>query len=221
MKSHANILKFEKHYAGDMVISVVYLLILLVTLISYEGFRRQYWREEYLFNPYAISNGQKSLGVFSHFWFHADWQHLIFNMLSLFMLGSVLESFWISDFGYAEGSILFLILYLFGGVASTILPFFRHRYDPNYRSLGASGAVSAVVFAAIMWYPKMQLGLLFFPIPIPAYIFGPLYLAFEYYAMRRGNTQIANDGHISGALFGILFVLLLEPSKLGEFLNNF
>jgi len=204
-----------------MGLSVVYILIIVASLVTYEGFRREQWREGLLFNPYAIAQGQKSIGIVSHFWFHADWQHLIFNMLSLFMLGEVLETLWIEDFGYEKGSILFIALYLFGGVAATILPYFRHRNNPSYRSLGASGAVSAVVFAAIMWYPKMKLGILFFPIPIPAYWFGPVYLAIEYYAMRRGKTNIANDGHISGALFGILFVLILEPSKLSLFLSNF
>jgi membrane associated rhomboid family serine protease len=89
-----------------------------------------------------------------------------------------------------------------------------------YRSLGASGAVSSVIFALILWKPNLPLGILFIPIPIPAYIFGPLYLLFEYFAMKRGNTGIANDGHISGALFGILFVLLLSPNKAYEFIDN-
>lgn len=204
-----------------MKVSIVLMLILLVTVFSFEGFQRKYWRDEHLFNPYAISNGHRIGGVFTHFWFHADWQHLIFNMLSLFMLGNVLEYSWTQEFGKIKGTGLFLALYLFGGVAATIIPFFRHRYNPNYRSLGASGAVSAVVFAAIMWYPTMQLGLLFLPIPIPAYIFGPLYLLIEYYAMRRGNSNIANDGHLSGALFGILFALVLDPSKLNSFISNF
>lgn len=201
--------------------SVIFILVLLNSILTYEGSRREHWRESFLFDPFAISQGQKSIGIFSHFWFHADWQHLIFNMLSLYMLGGVLESLWVLEFGVQKGSMLFIALYLFGGVAATVLPYFRHRYNPNYRSLGASGAVTAVVFAAIMWYPQMQLGLLFLPIPIPAYIFGPLYLGIEYYAMKRGNTNIANDGHISGALFGILFVLMLDPSKFTLFLSNF
>jgi membrane associated rhomboid family serine protease len=204
-----------------MNIPIVFVLIFLVVIISNEGFRRTYWRNKYLFNPYAISNGRSLEGIFSHFWFHADWQHLLFNMISLFMLGGLLEEIWVNEYSLIKGTSYFLAVYLFGGVAATVIPYYRHRNNPNYRSLGASGAVSAVVFATIIWEPNMRLGLLFIPIPIPAYLFGPLYLAFEYFAMRRGNSNIANDGHISGALFGILFVAFLEPLKITAFLSNF
>jgi len=204
-----------------MNIPLVLVLILIVVVISNEGFRRVHWREKYLFNPYAISKGRSVAGIFSHFWFHADWQHLLFNMFSLFTLGGVLEEKWVDEYTVVKGDGYFLAVYLFGGVAATLIPYYRHRDNPNYRSLGASGAVSAVVFAAILWEPTMKLSLLFIPIPIPAYWFGPLYLALEYYAMRRGNSNIANDGHISGALFGIFFVALLAPSKLSTFLSYF
>ena len=197
------------------------IIIGLTSWISYEGIRQVNWRDQYLYKPYDIAHGRSSFGIISHSWFHADYQHLIFNMLSLYMLGSALEKTWEDDYGFEKGIFLYLALYLFGGIAATVIPFFRHRNNPGYRSLGASGAVSAVVFATILWYPNMQLFILFIPIPIPAYLFGPLYLLFEFYAMKRGNTGIANDGHISGALFGILFVLLLSPSKASEFLSNF
>jgi membrane associated rhomboid family serine protease len=87
--------------------------------------------------------------------------------------------------------------------------------------LGASGAVSAVIFAAILWDPSMSLGILFIPFPIPAYIFGPIYLAVEYFSMNRGGTGIAHDAHLGGAVFGILFVLLLNINKGKEFLDLF
>jgi membrane associated rhomboid family serine protease len=85
--------------------------------------------------------------------------------------------------------------------------------------LGASGAVSAVIFASIIWNPSMQLGLMFIPIPIPAFLFGPIYLAIEYYAMRRGGTGIAHDAHLGGALFGIIYVLLLDFEKGRQFID--
>lgn len=204
-----------------MTFTSTLIIIVLTVYVSYEGIKNPTWRSSFLFNPYEISKGRETLGVLSHSWFHADWQHLIFNMLSLYMLGTLLESVWISDFGSAKGMVLYVTLYLSGGIASTIIPYLRHQHDSQYRSLGASGAVSAVVFAAILWEPTTRLGFFFIPIPIPAYIFGPLYLLLEYYAMKKGNTGIANDGHLSGALFGILFVLLLNPNKGAEFFNNF
>mgnify|MGYP000942715496 CR=1 FL=1 len=116
---------------------------------------------------------------------------------------------------------MFILLYLLGGVAATIIPYIRNEDNSSYRSLGASGAVSAVIFAAIIWNPTMSLGIMFFPFPIPAYIFGPIYLAIEYFSMRRGGTVVAHDAHLGGALFGILFVLLLNINKGKEFLDLF
>jgi membrane associated rhomboid family serine protease len=106
-------------------------------------------------------------------------------------------------------------------IAATFLPMLKHQDQPSYRSLGASGAVSAVLFAVICWNPTLSLSLMFIPIPIPAYIFGPLYLLFEYYSLKKGNTGIAHDAHIGGAIFGILFVLMLDPSKGIQFVNLF
>jgi membrane associated rhomboid family serine protease len=95
----------------------------------------------------------------------------------------------------------------------------KHQDNPAYRSLGASGAVSAVIFAAILWDPSMLLVIMFLPFPIPAYIFGPIYLAIEYFSMKRGGTGIAHDAHLGGAIFGILFVLLLNFEKGKEFID--
>jgi membrane associated rhomboid family serine protease len=122
-------------------------------------------------------------------------------------------------FGSVLGSVYFVSLYLLGGIAATVIPFFRHRREVQYRSLGASGAVSAVIFACILWTPDLPLYVFFIPIAIPAYIFGPIYLAIEFYAMKRGKSNIANDGHLSGALFGLLFVLTLAPHKGMDFLH--
>lgn len=202
-----------------MSFSLVWIIIGVCALISYDGFQNEARRQKFLFAPYLISKGQNYFSIFSHSWYHADWQHLLFNMFSLFALGGALESFWIQDFGSELGLIYFILLYFIGGIAATILPYFRHSSDPSYRSLGASGAVSAVIFACIMWNPQMELMIMFIPIPIPAFIFGPIYLAIEYYAMHKGKGNIANDGHISGALFGILFVLFLNLNKGKQFLD--
>lgn len=109
------------------------------------------------------------------------------------------------------------MLYILGGIFASLLLFIKHKNNPYYNSLGASGAVSAVVFALILWDPNLELILFFIPIPIKAYIFGPIYLLIEYYAMKRGQSNVAHEAHISGAIFGLVYVLLLNPNKLVEF----
>ena len=158
--------------------------------------------------------------MLSHILIHADSTHLIFNMLSLYFLGSILEQQFMFQYGTVAGETHFIILYIVGGLFATMIPFIRNQENPSYRSLGASGAVSAVIFAAIIWNPTMELSIMFLPIGIPAYIFGPLYLAFEYWADRRGGTGIAHDAHIGGAIFGVLYVLIINIDKGKEFLSQ-
>ncbi|NBV91271.1 MAG: rhomboid family intramembrane serine protease [Flavobacteriia bacterium] len=200
-------------------LSSLWVILAITVFISYQGFNRTRWREQFLFSPYDVSQGNSFQGIFTHSWFHADWQHLLFNMFSFYALGSYLEQVWMNAFGSVLGSVYFVSLYLLGGIAATVIPFFRHRREVQYRSLGASGAVSAVIFACILWTPDLPLYVFFIPIAIPAYIFGPIYLAIEFYAMKRGKSNIANDGHLSGALFGLLFVLTLAPHKGMDFLH--
>ncbi len=164
---------------------------------------------------------QQYYRLFTHFFIHADATHLAFNMLSLFMLGRMLEIELINKYGLFSGEFHLVILYFVGGVFATVIPYYRNQNNKHYRSLGASGAVSSVIFAGILWNPTMRLGLLFLPIPIPAYIFGPLYLLYEYWADKKGNTGIAHDAHIGGAIFGILYVLFINVEKGMEFINQF
>ena len=197
--------------------SLVLIIIGITVLISFSVENKPDQKERMLFIPNRIKQSGEYNRLISSIFIHADLNHLAFNMLSLYFLGTLFEQQMISVYGVQLGSVNFILLYLLGGVASEIYPFIRHQDDSNYRSLGASGAVSAVIFATIFWNPTMDLFLFFIPVPIPAYIFGPIYLAFEYFAMKRGTTNIAHDAHIGGALFGIFFVLLLNPNKGLEF----
>jgi membrane associated rhomboid family serine protease len=197
--------------------SLVLIIIGITVLISFSVENKPDQKENMLFVPNLIKHNGEYHRMISSIFIHADLNHLVFNMISLYFLGNLFEQQMIQIYGVQLGSVNFILLYLLGGVASEIYPFIRHQDDPYYRSLGASGAVSAVIFAAIFWNPTMDLYLFFIPVPIPAYIFGPIYLAFEYFAMKRGTTNIAHDAHIGGALFGILFVLLLNPNKGLEF----
>jgi len=165
---------------------------------------------------------------------HADIGHLAFNMFSLYFLGEFLltigpgmatqsgvliDEGLMSKYGAINGQVHFFILYFAGGIVATVIPFLRHQDNMHYRSLGASGAVSAVVFAAIFWNPNVELQLLFIPIPIKAWLFGLIYLGIEYYMDRRGGGRVAHDAHIGGALFGVLYVLIINIDKGKEFIQ--
>lgn len=204
---------------NQLPISFLMIIIIATVLGSLNAFNKSHILDKMVYSPYRVKHEKEYYRFFSHMFIHADSVHLIFNMMSLYFLGSFLENELIFSFGSIGGEVHFLILYFLGGLFSTLIPFSRNQDNSSYRALGASGAVSAVIFAAIIWNPTMKLSLLFLPIPIPAYIFGPIYLAFEYWADRRGGTGIAHDAHIGGAIFGVIYVLIINIDKGKEFLS--
>ena len=214
-----------------MVINVLILIIVVTVGVSAMAFNNREMMERMLYIPYDCKHNKNYARIFTHILVHADWGHLIFNMFSLYFLGNMLlnqpayydyglDGGLIAQYGNLNGQLHFLALYVLGGLFATLIPYVRNQDNPNYRSLGASGAVSAVVFAAIMWEPGMELQLMFIPIPIKAYIFGPLYLLYEFYADKRGNTGIAHDAHIGGAIFGVFYVLIINIDKGKEFFES-
>jgi membrane associated rhomboid family serine protease len=204
-----------------MTFTALIVIIGITSLISLHAFSDNAIFERLLFSPYRIKHHKEYYRLLSNVLVHSDLIHLIFNMLSLFFLGEALEYFFFRDMGIQIGEIHFLAVYILGGLASNIYAYYRHQDDPNYRAVGASGAVSSVIFAAILWAPDMELMLFFIPIPIPAYLFGPIYLAFEYFGHKRGGTRIAHDAHIGGAIFGVLYVLIINIDKGKEFISHF
>lgn len=183
-----------------------------------QGFSSADFAHKLSFSPYLAKHHNEQYRFFTHMFVHADWPHLIFNMISAYFLGIHIESDLIVTYGPVNGSLHFIAIYLAGGLVATLWPYVRNQDNDRYFSLGASGAVSAVIFAYIMWNPAHDL-YLFLRIPIPAYIFGPLYLAIEYYAFRRGKTNIAHDAHIGGAIFGIIYILIINIDKGKELIN--
>lgn len=196
-------------------------LIILTALVSWQGFQDRNLLDRLLFIPYRIKHSSEWWRFFTHILIHQDWSHLLFNMMTLYFIGAYLANEFVFLFGAMKGAFYFIALYLMGGLFATFYSYSKHQENPGYRSLGASGAVSAVLFAFIAMHPTEKLMLFLLPIPIPAYIFGPLYLLIEYYAFRKGNTGIAHDAHISGALTGILFVFLFIPGYAQFFASLF
>ncbi len=201
--------------------NIVSIIIAITVLISFQANKNPDLKQHFLYIPFQLKHNNEYYRLISHIFIHADISHLAFNMISLYFLGSTLSYYFIDYYGLQLGTTYLLILYFAGAIFASLPSFLKQQDNSAYRSLGASGAVSAVIFAAILWDPSMSLGILFIPFPIPAYIFGPIYLAVEYFSMKRGGTGIAHDAHLGGAVFGILFVLLLNINKGKEFLDLF
>ena len=195
-----------------MSFSLLIILLIVTIFVSLNAWKNDSLFERMLYSPYKTKHNKEYYRIFSHMFIHADTTHLAFNMFSLYFLGSVLESNLIDQYGFFSGEFHFFLIYFFGGIFATLIPYSRNQDNPSYRSLGASGAVSSVIFAAILWNPTMQLGLLFIPIQIPAYIFGFIYLLYSIYGMKAQNDNIGHTAHIGGALAGFAFTLFKVPS---------
>jgi membrane associated rhomboid family serine protease len=185
-------------------------IIAFTVVISLLGLQDQRVFQQLVFEPYTIHARKDWFRFVTHAFLHAHIPHLVINMFVLYSFGRVLERSFSTVLGM-NGSLPFVLLYL-GGVVFAALPSYkRHLYDPGYRAVGASGAVSAVLFATILLFPMEEL-YIFGVFPIKGILFGPLYLAYEYYLDKKGNDNVAHDAHFYGALFGLGFMTILKPS---------
>ncbi len=174
-------------------------------LISLKGFNDQSFFERYKFGIGPIRGGQKERMVTSGF-LHVDFTHLLFNMVTLFFFADRV----INWFGAGK----FLIIYFISLVAGSLLALFFHKDEPYYSAVGASGAVTGVLYAAILLEPSMSLYLMFIPIPIPAYILGIGYLLYSIYGMKSRLGNIGHTAHFGGAIGGFATTLLFKPDLL-------
>ncbi|HET8885307.1 MAG TPA: rhomboid family intramembrane serine protease [Salinimicrobium sp.] len=186
---------------GDL--SLVSIIIIGINiLVSIKGFNDYSFFDKYKFNTAAIKRGEK-IRIFSSGFLHADVSHLLFNMLTLYFFAEVVI--------HSLGSIGFLAVYIASLLLGNFLSFFFHKDDPSYNAVGASGAVSGIIYAAILLYPEMDLFLFFIPIPIPAYVFGIGYMLYSIYGMKRQLGNIGHDAHFGGAVGGYVLTILLVP----------
>ena len=200
---------------------VTYLLLAITILISVKAMEDMTLKGKLMMNPYAVIHHKQWYRCFTHAFIHADFMHLGFNMFVLYGFGIGLEDELTATYGI-QGYVMFAVLYVMGILFATLLSLKKHKDNPGYNSLGASGAVMAVLFAYILIHPERELGLLILPgIDIPGYIFGPLILAVEYALSKRGGTGIAHDAHFAGAIFGILFITAIDYHYLLNFFKYF
>lgn len=174
-------------------------------LVSLKGFNDNRFFDRYKFTIGAIQAGQKDRTLTSGF-LHVDFTHLIFNMLTLYFFADVV----INGFGPVK----FLGIYFISLMAGSLLALFFHKDEPYYSAVGASGAVTGILYAAILLHPTMSLYLMFIPIPIPAYVVGIGYLLYSIYGMKNKVGNIGHTAHFGGAVGGYVSTLLLMPDLL-------
>ncbi|MFT4019904.1 MAG: rhomboid family intramembrane serine protease [Acinetobacter sp.] len=188
-------------------------LIIITVLISLLAFSKQSVMNRLIFWPPAMQKGQYDRFI-THGFVHADGMHLLFNMITLFFFGSAIEKFY-RLYAYDMGFVLFYL----GALIFAILPsYVKHKKDYQWASLGASGAVSAVLFAFILFRP-WNLIFVFF-IPVPAIIFAVLYIAYSIWSARRSGQHVNHSAHLWGAAYGVIVTILLNPKIVPHFFNE-
>jgi len=193
---------------------ITWLLIGVTALISWRAFSDQRLLERLILWPPAIARNRQYDRLLGHGFIHADGMHLLFNMVTLYFFGGGLEAVFTPYLGHAG----FLLFYLSAIVVSILPTYLRHRHDAHYRSLGASGGVSAVLFATILISPWSMVMVFF--IPMPAVVFGVAYLAYSIWMDRHGSDSINHSAHLWGAGYGMLFTVLMEPEVATHFMQR-
>lgn len=189
---------------GDLDL-VTIVVIAANVLVSIKGFNDYSFFERYKFNIGGIRRGEQ-IRVFTSGFLHVSVPHLLFNMLTLYFFAYVVIA--------NLGSVNFLIIYLGSLVLGNLLSFYFHKDEYHYSAVGASGAVSGILYSAILLHPDMSLYMFFIPVPIPAYVFGIGYLLYSIYGMRSRNDNIGHDAHFGGAIGGYVITLLMVPALL-------
>jgi len=198
----------------DVNIAIPWFWILLATtvLISLYSFRRRDVMEALLLHPWSIMRKKQYYRLLSYGLIHADMLHLLFNMIAMYSVSLVLEQ--------AMGSTRFILLYLGAMVLAAGIPAWRHRDNPGYSALGASGAVSALFFAGMLYFPTAKVMVFLLPVPLPWPVFAILFIVVSIIGGRRNWGNIGHDVHLYGALSGLGLTILLDPGVVDHFLST-
>lgn len=198
------------------------LLIALTSIISVIAFNNRELFDKLQLNPYQVYHKKEWYRILSHGFLHADWIHLFVNMFVLYSFGQSVENIFkqLAYEGIIQSPILsFVILYFTSMIFATVTTIKKHKDNLWYNSVGASGAVSAVVFTHIFFYPLESIEL-YAVIPIPGILLGVAYLIYAQYMSKRAKDNVNHDAHFIGAVFGFLFPIVLEPKLINVFLNQ-
>jgi len=197
-------------------------LVIITAIVSFIAFQNPVIMSRYDFSPYRIAQRKELFRFVSHAFLHADWIHLLINMVVLFSFGLYVER----EFGLLEnaghiqsGLVSFLVLYFSAIVISSLTTYLKKRKDPYYIAVGASGAVSAILFTSIFFSPLEKI-LLYGILPMPGIVFGILYLGYSSYMGRKDKDHINHDAHLWGAIYGIIYPMFLYPGLISKFIQQ-
>ncbi|MBL7924421.1 MAG: rhomboid family intramembrane serine protease [Bacteroidia bacterium] len=198
--------------------SLTLILVALTAIASFLAFNSEDMMRKWILNPYMVHHHKQWWRMLSSGFIHADFMHLFFNLFAFYGFGMAVESYYNAIFGQ-QGPLYFAVLYLGGILVANAPSLAKHKDNHYYNSLGASGAVAAIIFSAIIFQPWSKI--YFFGIlGIPGILMGPLYLIIEYRMSKQGGTGINHDAHFWGAIFGVLFTIALKPTLLLFFFDQ-
>ena len=198
--------------------SITFLLIGITVIASFYAFNKPYLQSRWMMNPYQIISRRQYYRFITSGFIHQDHMHLLWNMFAFYFFGTAVENDFAILFGDA-GMYYFIVLYLSAIVVSDIPTFLKERNNPAYNALGASGGVGAVIFVFIILQPLQEI-CLYFALCMPGFIFGLGYMAYSYYQGRKANDNINHDAHLFGALYGLVFCVIIYPSALIHFYHQ-
>ena len=201
-----------------MITVIIIAITFIVSILCFNGTLNG---NKLIFNAYQVWHRKEWYRMLTSGMIHSGWGHLFFNMLTLYFFGRVVEQYFSAAFGGVLGTVLYVVLYVSALAISSLGDLVKYRNDWNYNALGASGAVSAVLFASILFAPKMGIYIYLIPIPVPGYIFAPLYLLYCWYMAKRNMDNIGHTAHFWGAVYGMLFPIICKPDVLSFCLSQF
>ena len=201
-----------------MITVIIIAITCIVSILCFNGTLNG---NKLIFNAYQVWHRKEWYRMLTSGIIHSGWGHLFFNMLTLYFFGRVVEQYFSAAFGGVLGAVLYVMLYVSALAISSLGDLVKYRNNWNYNALGASGAVSAVLFASILFAPKMGIYIYLIPIPVPGYIFAPLYLLYCWYMAKRNMDNIGHTAHFWGAVYGILFPIICKPDVLSFCLSQF
>lgn len=197
---------------------ISYIIIGITTVLSFYAFQSPQVLSSLMMNPYYTHRHQQYYRFISSGFVHKDHMHLLWNMFSFYFFGTAIERQFQATFG-PSGGVYFIALYILAIIVSDVPTFLKHKNNPGYNSLGASGGVSAVIFAFIIFQPLSDI-CIYIALCMPGFILGALYILFSWYQGRKSNDNINHDAHLYGALFGLIFCIVVAPSSIGNFFEQ-